>query len=70
MSQLRTVSRVARLSLVLACGLAPAGFSLGQGTIAYFEPSEPLLGYLDSEWDVNGDGRGGFSILRCLVHRR
>ena len=49
--------------LVLACGLAPAGFSLGQGTIAYFQPSEPLLGYLGSEWDLNGDGRGDFRFF-------
>jgi len=40
--------------LVLACGLAPAGFSLGQGTIAYYQPPQPLF-VLGRMLDINGD---------------
>lgn len=49
--------------LVLACGLAPASIALAQGTIAYFQPSEPLWGYLGREVDLNGDGRGDFRFF-------
>ena len=56
MSRQRIVSRVARLWLVLACGLAPASLVLAQGTIAYYQPSSPLQAW-GTELDLDNNGQ-------------
>ncbi|MDH7504213.1 MAG: PEP-CTERM sorting domain-containing protein [Verrucomicrobiota bacterium] len=63
MSRRRTVSHVARLWLVLVSALAPANLAPAQGTIAYYQPTEPLWGYFGRESDLNGDGRGDFRFF-------
>jgi len=65
MSRQRIVSRIARLWLVLACGLAPASLVLAQGTIAYYHPAEPLWGYFGRELDLNGDGQTEFRFYNA-----
>lgn len=51
--------------LVLAGGLASASLALAQGTIAYFQPGEPVWGYLGSELDLNGDGQMEFRFYNA-----
>jgi hypothetical protein len=46
-----------RAWLVLACGLAPACTALAQGTIAYYQPAQPLSPLVGREVDLNGDGQ-------------
>lgn len=54
--------------LVSALGLAPADWASAQGTITYFQPSEPLFnpatrGLVGIELDLNGDGQADCRFL-------